>query len=112
MGEQKRKKVFVGNTGNKAEVTEEDKPANSEMGDALRRIVGEAGQLMVPIGFDYIGSATVFYYKKDGLVGPEFVTACSTDVKKVEEQFADMGWKNLKAALMKAFRRAEPRTRD
>ncbi len=107
MGEGKRKKVFVGNTGNRAEVTEEDKNAQSEMGEALRRIVGEAGRMMIPIGFDYAGSASVFYYKKDGLLGPEFVTACSTDVAKVEEQLADLGHKNLRTALMKAFGRTE-----
>lgn len=107
-----KKKLFVGDTGNRATVFEEEKNANSEIGEQLRMMVGAAGQLLCPIDFEYAGSATVFYYKKDGLQGPDFVTACSTDVKKVEEQFADLGWKNLKAALMKAYGRAEPKTRN
>ena len=111
---EKKTKTFIGNTGNRADIIEEDRNAQSEDARYGRELVAQAGDLFKPEGFELKGTATVFYYEKPTLtkLGQEFVYACQTDVSKVNENVADIGWKGLKNALMKAFGREQPKTRD
>lgn len=107
-----KKNVYVGETGNKAEVTEETRNAQSLDAQYARSLVAQAGKMFTPLGSIYLGSACVHYYESaPTMMNRQYFTACQTDVSVVEEQHADLGWKNLKSALMKAFGRKEPKTR-
>lgn len=107
-----KKKVLLGDTGNRADVVEEDRNAYSPGAQHSKQLVGNAGKLHTPLGADYIGSAVVHYYKKDGLTGPMFMVVCQADVTHVLEHHADLGWKQLRACLQKAFGRPEPKMRN
>lgn len=106
-----RKKVFIGETGNKAEVTEENRDPKSEEATYGKVLMREAGRLHRPIGYDHVGSAAIHYYEKKGLLGPEVIHVCQTDVRNVEEYHADLGWKALQTAFRQSYGRAEPKER-
>jgi hypothetical protein len=114
MSEEITKNLYIGDSGNKAEVVEEDRNANDEMAHYSRDLMRKAGAFHAPIGTDYLGSAVVHYYTKQGLneSTKEFFAVCQTDVTRVSEGHGDIGWKQLKAALMKSYGRSEPKTRD
>ena len=105
------KTVLVGTTGNTATVTEETRSTRSLEAQHGQRLMAQAGELYCPLGFRYLGSAAVHYYSKeiDGGENPSFVHVCQTNVSKVNENHADLGWKALQAALMRSYGRAEPR---
>lgn len=107
------KQVFVGNTGNTAEVTEEFRPAQTELSQHGRDLVRKAGELHCPTGAKLIGAAAVFYYSDQSFVlRPQFFSACQTDVGDVVENHADLGWKALQSALMKSYGRNDPKRRN
>lgn len=106
------KHIFIGDTGNTAMVTEEEKSTRTLPAQAAQRHMAQAGEVFCPFGFTYMGSATVHYYSKviDGGENPEFSHACQVNLGNTIEGHADLGWKSLQAALMKAYGREEPRT--
>lgn len=109
-----KKNIYLGEGGSTAEVVEEDKNPRTLNAQYAQTLIGQAGKLMAPIGIDHIGSATVHYYAKkiDSGEAPVYVVVCQTDVRRVNEGHADLGWKSLKNALMKAFGRPEPKMRN
>src|SRR4051812_19041213 len=112
MAEELKKKVFVGDTGVKADVIEEDRDARGLDAQYSKSLLTQAAQLLKPIGSDYVGFGVVFYYEKDKVLNTkEHLTVCQTDVSFLNEGFCDLGWKNLRAAFMKAYDRPEPKTR-
>lgn len=97
---------------NSAEVLEEERETNSQEAQYAMVLIKEAGRLFKPIGADYIGSAVIHYYSHEVLPShPQFFVACQTAMGDVAEQHADLGWKQLKSALMKVYGRKEPKTR-
>jgi hypothetical protein len=106
------KSVFIGNTGHTAEVTEEDRDTTTEEAKHVKKLVARAGKMLCPMGSEYLGSGAVHYYSKAGVSGPQYFIACQTDINKVVEGHADMGWKQLKSAFMKAYGRTEPKVRS
>ena len=91
------KSLYIGNSGNKATVTEESRATDTVEAKHLKSLVARAGKQLCPLGADYLGSATVHYYAKEGLEGPIYFVGCQADVKKVAEGHADLGWKQLKS---------------
>lgn len=65
-----------------------------------------AGEAARPPGYEYLGSAVVHYYKGT-FEERTFTTICQALVSKIEEGFADVGWKNLRKELMRKFGREE-----
>lgn len=113
MEKENTKKVLIGDTGNKAEVSEEERDASSLDAQHAKALITQAGKLFAPIGSIYLGSATCHYYESSpGTFQRQFFVACQTDVSLVEEGHADLGWKQLKSALMSAYGRKEPKNRE
>lgn len=114
MSDEVNKKVFIGDSGTKAEVSEVDRDPNNTSAHYTRDLMRKAGDFQAPIGSKYLGSAVVHYYSKDGMdeESKSYFSVCQCDVRKVDEGHADMGWKMLKSALMKAYGRSEPSSRD
>lgn len=109
-----KKSIMYGDLGsNRATVTEEEldlTPFGSEQA-LLRR----AGKGCSPLGdAKYLGSAAIHYYSREVLPSnPEYFVICQTvDMKGVVEHHADVGYRQLKTALMKVFGRKEPRRRS
>lgn len=109
-----KKSIVYGDIGsNRATVTEEEldiTPYGPE-----RDLLKKAGKGCCPIGdAKYLGSAAIHYYSRETLPSsPEFFVVCQTaDMKGVVENHADLGYRQLKTALMKVFGRKEPRTRN
>lgn len=107
-----KKKVFVGDEGQRATVEEEDRDVAAPIAIHTKNLVAQAGAMQTPTGAEYLGSAVVHYYSKKELFADNFFVACQVDVKKVAEGHADVGWKQLKSAFMKAYGRAEPKMRN
>ena len=107
------KEVFVGNTGNTAEVIEESRSPRTEHAKASRDLVRRAGEMHCPVGATYLGSASIHYFSIEGMTSmqPQFFVACQVDVGKVVEGHADIGWKQLQKALMQSYGRNEPKRR-
>lgn len=109
---EKIKRVLVGESGNIAEITEEDRSPDTEDAKHSRSLMEHAARQYCPLGADYLGFAVVFYYSKTSLPSnPQFFTACQTSVVNVPEQFADVGHKQLRTALMSAYGRSQPKRR-
>lgn len=108
-----KKDVYIGDTGNKAEVEEETRNPTTLGARHSMDLIKRAAELHLPLGATYVGSAVVHYYEKETLTGqPQYFVACHCDVKKVVEQHADLGWKQLKSSLMRAYGRNDPKTRN
>jgi hypothetical protein len=104
------KQVLVGETGNVAEVTVEHRSAYSELSQAARGYIRQAGELHKPIDAELIGFGVVFFYsKEDFVLRPQFFCASQTDIGEVHEQHASVGWKELGSTFQKAYGRAEPK---
>lgn len=114
MEHKKKVTVLGGQPGkNKAEVTVEEKDASTEHAQYAKSLIASAASHLSPIGADYLGSAVIHYYSQEPLPSnPTFFTIVQLDLKKVEEQLADLGWKELRAAMMKSYGREEPKTRN
>jgi hypothetical protein len=113
--EETKKKVLLGDTGNRAEVFEEDKSTKSVDAVHAKELLNRAGTLHKPLGAKYLGYAIVHYYETENALMPSqktYFVACHTDVAKVNEGHADIGWKQLKSALMKSYGRDDPKTRN
>lgn len=108
-----KKNVFVGDDGIKATVFEEDKSARSLGAKYTKDLMEKAGQFHCPDGAAYLGSAVIHYYARQGLGAndKEYFVTCQTDVSRVSEGHADIGWKQLKSAFLKSFGRSEPKSR-
>lgn len=65
-----------------------------------------SGLAIAPFGMVYHGSAVVHYYKKSGTNDFAFATQL-VGLQTIEEGQADVGWKELKKALMKAYGRED-----
>ena len=110
MSEETKKEVFIGDSGNTAEVTEEFKSAQTLEAKYAKELLMKAGIVHQPDETKYLGSCAIHYYKKDGLAGiPQYFVACQTDVAEVSEGHADIGWKQLRSAMMKSYGREEPK---
>lgn len=113
-GERKKKVSLYGEPGkNRAEVTEEDRETNTEMGQHAKGLIRQAGVLYRPLGSEYLGSAVVHFYKNEPLPSHPtyFVLTHVTLDGAVSEHHANVGYQQLKSALMKSFGRKEPKTR-
>jgi hypothetical protein len=65
-----------------------------------------AGQTLEPPGCEYLGSATIHYYKVKSLDDKvRHSTVSQLTVRNVVEQLADWGYKELGKALMRTFGR-------
>jgi hypothetical protein len=108
------KKVFYGNDGVRATVIEEDRDPRTEESLQAKTLLRNAARLHQPLGSDYLGSAVVHYFSKPGLMESDktYFFVCGTSVTEIEEGVADLGWKTLRTALMKAYGREEPKTRN
>lgn len=98
---------------NRAEVIEEDRETQSEDARHAMALINSAGDVFKPIGSKHLGTAVIHYYSmgEDGLE-PKYFVVCQTSVGNVTEHHADLGWKQLRSSLMKAYGRSEPKTRD
>jgi len=105
-------KTLIGDSGFKAEVTEENKNPKSIEGQRAASLIKRAGSYLCPVGFTYKGFAVVHFFEKQAVEGPEYSMACQTEVKEVNEGHADIGWKSLRSALMNAYGRSDPRNRQ
>lgn len=106
MSDEKKKKIthLGGKPGqNRAEVTQEELDARTELNQFAKRMITEAGTRLAPDGFDHIGSATVHYYSKRGLAGPVYAHKCHLVVSDLEEAHAGLGLQSLRTDLMEAF---------
>jgi hypothetical protein len=114
MEEDIKKQVFVGDTGNRAEVSVEHRDTQTVDAHYTKDLLKKAGKIGLPIGAKYLGSAVIHYYERAGISRAErtYLVACQTNVAKVEEHHADIGWKQLKSALMDAYGRPEPKVRN
>lgn len=113
---EKKKKVTVlgGKPGqNKAEITEQEQNANSEIAIHAQGLLKTAGKVLSPEGSTYLGSAVIHYYSKEVIAtNPYFFCVIQLGgLSKVEEQHADLGWKQLKSAFMQAYGREESKAR-
>lgn len=106
------KTTYGGGLGeNKAEVTEEKRNPQTEDAKHASDLAKRAGEVFLPLGAEYLGSAIIHYYSKAKLLSaPDFFVACQLNVSKVTEHHADLGHRQLRTALMDAFGRARPRT--
>lgn len=108
-----KKKVVLGEDPRaRAEMSEETKNPNSIEARYGQSLMLQAGKLFEPLGSRYLGSATVHFYEKPTLSGADIFFACQCNVEKVAENIADLGWKSLRSALMKACGRKEPKARN
>lgn len=98
--------------GHRATVTEETINAHSFEAKHAQELIGKAGKFMAPLNAHYMGSAVVHYYQVDQIDGMDQLFLCQCNVKEITEVVADLGWKQLRSALMKALGRAEPKTRN
>jgi redox-regulated HSP33 family molecular chaperone len=110
--ETKKKLVLGDDPRARTDVTEETKNPHSLEAKHAQELMARAGEMFKADGAKYLGSATVHYYEKPTLHGTDIMFACQCNVEKVAENIADLGWKSLRGALMKAVGRKEPKTRN
>lgn len=104
--------------GNRATISHQNVVLDNDRKHA-NDLVKKAGKIVTPRGCEYLGSAVVHYFRQPSKDSPlaieqnhEYAVVTQVLVKKVSEGFADIGWKQLKTDLMKAFGRTPPRTRS
>lgn len=111
---EKKRVVTYGDAGkNRATVTEEELDAKSMENHYGQTLLRQAGNHCKPLGTTYVGSACVHYYSREVLASqPDFFVVCQTSgMGSVVEHHADLGWKQLGAALMRMFGKEPPKTR-
>lgn len=98
---------------NKATVTEEERSAKSEEASYARALMKQAGELFMPEGATYCGSASVHYYSKETIPShPSFFFVVQKSLTNVNEAHAGLGIQALRAQTMEAYGHAAPKTRD
>ena len=98
--------------GNRVEATEETKNAYSMAGQRSKELIETAAELHKPTEHaEYLGSATVHFWKRDILANSQdLFTVCHVHMDKVsDEQHASLGWKELGDKMMRSFGRKPPK---
>lgn len=93
----------------KAEINREVRATNTdEKYQQACAKVRQAGEVVAPLGTNYLGTACVHFYSHQ--VGESWSFVCQPLAGKTPEHVADYGWKELRKALMRFYGRPEPRT--
>lgn len=84
-----------------------DNLSNHHLRKSTEQLLTTAGKALRPIGFDYLGSATVHYYvAESGMTTNAFAFISQTaGMNEIPEQAADAGHKELKTTLMGIYGR-------
>lgn len=89
---------------NKVTFEHEQVKSDDERRKKSEDLMKRSGEVMKPVGYEHVGSATVHFYK-NMFAQDNFSTVTMSQVSRVPEGFADMGWKELRKSLMRAFGR-------